>query len=211
MRSVAAMALGTALLTGCASQSFDFDQVSTEGFSVEGIYDGATQRRVSHCTNAQLNELLALVPEAEDVTDAYALSLRPKAECFPAETNTGFWRLDFVSPDLSGDEGWQNLKKFQFAMQTNVPGIVVQPLVRVRKPNGREVFYIQTDTVGAPTFVGMEQQDAWQSIDFQLPQPSGEDVTIIEVQIRVFGPTDTPLSGEGQSFVMLDSIQAFRG
>ncbi len=91
----------------------------------------------------------------------------------------GAWaRVDLDSPSLEGNANWAGLRGFSYRLTSNVL-TQVQPLLRVRRPDGVVAFIRELDAQGAPVFY-REGEPA------VATQALPEGYTLLGLRIRVF-------------------------
>lgn len=189
------------LLSGC----WTFDDGSKQGFTIDGVYDGGTYVKDTFCSNAELNNWLTLIPSSNSFdNDPNAGSLRMPiiSSCFPGNGSTGYSRFDFVSPKPNGD--WQSADGFRFAMDTNLPGVLIQPLLSIRKPDGT---IVKKKSISGPEYIPLQNDYSaqWRTLSYSRDTiASGEEV--MAVHIRVFIPHSALYSAGTEAIVLLDDV-----
>lgn len=184
-------------LIGC----YYFLNGSTEGFTIDGVYNGGTNTQIGTCNSAALNTwMFSSEGDSYDgLPNSGCLRFSIVGTCFPTTAATGFARFDFVSPSPTN---WSpsNFDGFSFYFKTNLPGIQVQGIAKLTLTNGTTTWY-------ASAFYPVTQYDPW--TNFSLSSLAGVvDIdTIDEVYVRVFVPNSTiSLYGGPEAIVKLDAV-----
>jgi len=188
-------------LIGC----YYFLNGSTEGFTINGVYDGGTNTKIGSCDFAAINRwMFNYMGDSYDGREnSGCLRFSIAGTCFPATAATGFARFDFVSPSptsWSPSIGTKEFDGFSFYFKTNLPGIYVQGIAKLTLTDGTTTWY-------ASTFHSVTQNDPW--TNFSLSSLAGVfDIdTIDEVYVRVFVPNYTlSLYSGPEAIVMLDTV-----
>lgn len=209
----ALLAPACVLLSACATYSFLFDDATNEGFSVDGIYDGGYSAHVETCTQQELDALYTIWPDSlsnPSLPEASSLAMRILPSCFPQGTSTGFFRFDFVSPDVSGISGWSNIDQMRYAVKTNIPGIQAQALLNIRTEDGEEATIMDVDSAGEPIFHTVPDLAGWQQINFEIPDID-QPFQVLSVKIRIFGDiADSIIYWGPEALVQVDRVVAYR-
>lgn len=186
-------------LTSC----FLFDDGTTEGFTIDGVYDGGSYNKVGNCSSTQLNSELEYYQESYNFNNKGvpgSLLMRMLDNCFSPNTRSGFNRFDFVSPILTD---WNNAIGYQYVVKTNVPSITVQSLLKVRKANGDIVM--KQDTSSEPPFILLSPLHTWKKIKFVRPSiEAGEKV--VAVHVRVFISNEALNFTGPEAIIQLDQV-----
>jgi len=170
---------------------FLFPEGDRQGFSFDGIYDGgtATQIAVSGCDVSNIGLNMGGTPNwpSSATDDTRAVWVGMTGTCFPQSApNTGFVRYGFVSPDLAFNTDWQDLDGFRFQARSNIRGVRVQPLARVRKLDGTETY------IASRTFPPLPQTTStsapWTEASLTFPDSVQ---TVLHVEARVFVDPDS--------------------
>lgn len=185
-------------LSGC----FLFDDGTKEGFTINGVFDGDDNTVLPTCdVNALNNRLFIMRNEGvsfRDNPESGALVMSMAGQCFARNTESGWNRFDFVSPELND---WDDATGFVYHVNTNLTGLYVQSLLKVKKPNGDIVYKLDTGT--EPAFIPLSQLYIWRKVDFVRPPiEPGEEV--LAVHIRVFVP-DTAFTGP-EALIKIDQV-----
>jgi len=203
----------TVLLSGCLQDNFGFDEGTMEGFTLDGIYNGGTAAHIEECDQSVLTtdpEFL-LTPDsvlAPEDPDSGSIGVKIVPYCFSDSATTGFWRFDFVSPNLEADSKWQNLDEVAFSIRSNIPGIQTQPMLKVRDADDDVHFIVPSDGAG-PLFTEVET-GAWQRVSFDLSDTE-KPYDIIEIRARVFGEIALNEYYWGpEALVAVDQISSYR-
>ncbi|MFQ5664375.1 MAG: hypothetical protein ACE5HL_11140 [Terriglobia bacterium] len=185
--------------------SFDGGR-GTSGWTLDAIYDGDTPNAIGTCDPtlawSGVNWPVSLPGDARGSIWVF---MQPDAVggCFPTDPSVAnLWRIDFISPDLETRPDWQGISGYRFRFMAGVPGITIQPLLKVRKSNNQIVFFRPVDSAGSPVFYQIDSGQGWHEIEFRLP----ESATILNVVVRVFGDTDQVFWGGTEGAVNLDGV-----
>lgn len=201
------------LLAACATYSFLFDDLTKQGFTLDGLYDGGTGVHVETCSQADLNTLYTLWPDSVSNPtnpDARSLAMRIVPTCFPQGTSTGYFRFDFVSPDVSAISGWANIDRVRYSAKTNIPGIQAQALLRIQKDDGSEVTIFAVDGAGDPVLNSVPDLAGWQEFSFEIPEMD-QGFQVLEVRVRIYGDiADSFIYWGPEALVQVDRIVAYR-
>ena len=189
-------------LIGC----YYFLNGSTEGFTIDGIYDGGTNTQIGLCNSATLNTWMFnyMGDSYDSLANSDCLRFSITGTCFPTTTSTGFARFDFVSPsptNWSPSIGAKEFDGFSFYFKTNLPGIQVQGIAKLTLTDGTTTSY-------ASTFYPVTQYDPWTNFSLSSLAGAVDIDTIDEVYVRVFVPNSTIslYSGPG-AIVMFDAVE----
>lgn len=195
-------ALALLSLTGC----WAFNDKTTQGFTVDGVYDGDTYNKATYCSEAYFNSMLWISPRSntlEHDPNSGSLGLLMDGHCFPGIGASGYARFDFVSPAPTPYDDWKNADGFTFAMDSNIPGLSVQPLLSVRKANGSVV---KRKSTGPQEFFSLQGNGSgWQQLSYSHP-PIADGEELLAVHIRVFVPHSSLIYFGGENAVYLDDV-----
>lgn len=186
---------------------FLFPEGDRQGFSFDGIYDGgsATQIAVSGCDASTIGLNMGATPNwASSATDSTrALWVGMTGTCFPRSApNTGFVRFGFVSPDLASNTDWQDLDGFRFQARSNIRGVRVQPLARVRMLDGTETYIASRNFPSVPQTTSTSAPWTEASLAF-----SDSVQTVLHVEARVFVDPDSSFTYPSpESAVWIDGV-----
>jgi hypothetical protein len=192
--------------------SFQFDNGTAQDWSMQGLFDGDTATRL-----VQMNATPAIwwdrtnapgAPFSDPLNNNLGSLLFFTAGGFAAAPS-GFWREDFVSPDLTNRAGWQTTNRFSFQINEgmsalvplNVTAIHAQLLAEVEKCDGTTTFLRQVNAAGSPVFCPVTP-DTWVTCTFTLTMNQVHHLK--RLHIRIFG--DTRAAYEGSLFI--DSVRA---
>lgn len=199
-------------IIGAPASCFAFDSGNnTQGWTVDGIYDGDTQVKVTQCSDTLFQNILW-----DDLTNwpggpyndgKGSMLLFVTPTCFPTQSSQlqNSWRFDLVSPSLEGNSDWQNIGGYTFRVKTNAPGtfntgMIVQALLKLRKVDGTITWYRQVDTNNQPVWHVLDSTD-WKVIEWPIPIPA--NWVVLDVHIRVFG---VPQAVYPEGVIHLDGI-----
>lgn len=192
--------------------SFPFDNGTAQDWRMEGLFDGDTQNRV-----VQMNANPAVWWDrtnapAAPFTDAMNNNLGSliffTAGGF-APAPSGFWRVDYISPDLGNRSNWQVSNRFSFQIHDGMSALVpvgvtainAQLLAEVQKCDGSTTFLRQVNAAGQPVFCPVTP-GGWVTCTFQFNMAQVN--WLKRLHIRVFG--DTRAAYEGSLFI--DDVRA---
>ncbi len=189
---------------------FTFDDASpaTQSWTLEGVFDGdLVDRKVSENLGPLAWMDSTNWPEAYKASNPSDLrgSVRFKIptgiptdpDLYESDEMPGgepdqqaYWRVSYLSPDLSAMAEWQSLTKLTMRFVSNAEGLHLQPVLRVRESNGESSSHHAINALGPNGTYPIDgaAQPTWQMIeaDFQLPAEA-----IIEyLEIRVYGRPD---------------------
>ena len=204
----------TILLSGCLQDNFGFDEGSMEGFTLDGLYNGGTSTHIEECDQGVLTTgpEFWLSPDsvlAPEDPDSGSIGLRIVPYCFSDLASTGFWRFDFVSPNLEADSKWQNLDEVAFSIRSNIPGVLTQPMLKVRDAEDDVHFIVPSDGAGGPLFTEVTT-GAWQRVSFDLSD-TVKPYDIIEMRARVFGDIAlNEIYWGPEAQVTIDQVSSYR-
>ncbi|WP_395340713.1 hypothetical protein PN836_017515 [Ningiella sp. W23] len=187
------------MLTGC----FLFDDGTKEGFTVDGVYDGDTYNKLYYCSDpAHLNGWMFVVRDSysfSDNPDSGSLRMTLPYYCFSGIAPSGYMRFDFVSPELSEQN---DMKRYSYVIKTNIPGVHVQSLLKVKKADGSVVM--KRDASSAVDFLALTP-GPWTQREFVRPPIiAGEEV--LAVHVRVFVENASTLYTGNEAVVQLDQV-----
>lgn len=189
------------LLSGC----WTFDDKTEQGFTIDGVYDGGTYKKDTLCSDVEINNWLTVSTSSnsfDDNPNAGSLWMSIVKKCFPGKGSKGFGRFDFVSPKPNGD--WQSTDGFSFAMDTNLSGVMIQPLLSIRKADGT---IVKKKSTTGPEFISLQNNylSQWQSLSYTRDAiADGEEV--MAVHIRVFIPHSALIFAGPEAIVSLDDV-----
>jgi len=192
--------------------SFPFDNGTAQDFTMEGLFDGDTQVRL-----AQMNANPAAwsdttnapgAPFADAANDNLGSLMLFTVGGFP-HAPSGFWRMDYISPDLSNRWGWQTTNQFSFQITDDMSALVpvgvtainAQLLAEVQKCDGTTTFIRQVNAAGNPVFCPVTP-GGWVTCTFTF---NLSQVNFIKrLHIRVFGNTGAAYEGG----LFIDNVRA---
>jgi hypothetical protein len=181
---------------------FHFDRgEKAAGWTFSGVYDSGTLQQLSTCDLSGYPAWSATVnwPTPDDPVDTQnghgSLFIFIHPPCFPANpaaSTTKEWKYTLRSPSISDSADWQRMKGVKAYFMSNLPGINVQPLVRVLKKSGGETFYMPIDSQNKPVFIDISQTGQWMEVAYAIPQAALANVkTFLFIQLNVFGDIAT--------------------
>lgn len=190
------LAMASLLVSGC----FIFYDGSMDGFTVDGIYDGGNPTTIGLCPDATMHAALMYMYDSYDFEsdpNAGSIAFNVTRTCFPDDAPTGFSRFDFVSPPLTD---WNDVTGFNFIIKSFVNNIQLQPLLMIRKADGRIVSHRMSGYITVPN------DWAWHPYTYVRPPIDPTD-NVIEMRIRVFIPNRTIATlGLESYFIYLDDV-----
>jgi len=192
--------------------SFPFDNGTAQDFTMEGLFDGDTQVRL-----AQMNANPAVwwdttnapgAPFADAANNNLGSLILFTLGGFPFAPS-GFWRMDYISPDLTNRAGWQTTSRFSFQIiddmselvPVGVTAINAQLLAEVQKCDGTTTFIRQVNAAGNPVFCPVTP-GGWVTCTFTF---NLQQVNFIKrLHIRVFGNNGAAYEGG----LFIDNVRA---
>lgn len=182
---------------------FNFNQGSNlQGWTARGMFNGDQSANVFPITPIMSwSDPLGFRSIATNNDGALVLSLgniaTPPSTLFPS----GFWRFDFVSPDLTANVNWQGISGVSFRMAANPLAILdIQPILSLRRPDGSTTLF-RPESGGQPVFLNfMSGELVYRVLSADINVPA--DHTVIGVQLRVFGTATSQLPGN----LVLDGV-----
>lgn len=192
------------LLSGC----WNFEDGTKQGFTIDGVYnngvyDHDTGTKDTSCSDVELNRWLILSANHEGNPDTgSSLRMSIVSLCFTKLGKDGDSRFDFVSPKPDGD--WQKADGFSFTMTTNLYGLMIRPMLKIRKADGTVVTEISTS---GPDTIPLQNNLNTQFVKFNYTRDTiarGEEV--LAVIIRVFIPNRINFDGGPEAIVRLDDV-----
>ena len=186
-------------LSGC----FLFDDGTKQGFTIDGVYDGDTNTKVGNCSPTVLNNNLHYIQDSvsfKQLPDAGSLRMRMPGNCFSANTRSGWNRFDFVSPTVTD---WNAAKGYSYTVKTNITGITVQSLLKVRKANGD--IKMKLDSGSEPAFIPLSPLFQWRQIQFVRPAAEAGEV-VLAVHVRVFLSQSALIYTSPDAVIQLDQV-----
>ena len=177
------------------------------GWTVSGFFNGTDQfpppANFSRLNVAWLDERGFLSPSATDQDGALVQNIQTSF-FFPEELLSGFWRIDFLSPDLNATPEWQNATGLTFRMLHNfasAPFLSLRPALRVNDANNIEQFRRQMSSPITELFLPFGPQP-FQVTLVNFPLSAGD--TVKQIIISVFGTVqDIP---NGNRLFALDGV-----
>jgi len=185
---------------------FDFDAGGTDGWQVSGLFDGDTANHV-----ATIGPAAAPFWDPEDAggstssTDGRGSAAVLAALAGLPSAPSGWWREDFVSPDLSSNGGWQ-FGTISFAVKDDItfdgPALQAQLVLEVAKCDGTVALRRPVDAAGNPVFCAVPRHAGWGTCSAQVDLTGVDHVR--HVNVRIFGR-----SGFGyEGMVLADQVRA---
>jgi len=178
-----------------------------DGWTVSGFFNGTDQfpppANFSRLNVTWLDERGFLSPSATDQDGALVQNIQTSF-FFPEELPSGFWRIDFLSPDLKENPEWQKVTGLTFRMLHNfasAPFLSVRPALRVNDANNIERFRRQMSGPTTELFLPFGPQP-FQITLANFPLSAGD--TVKQIIISVFGTLqDIP---NGNRLFALDGV-----
>jgi hypothetical protein len=196
---------------GSSGGGYDFDDGTTQGWTVAGPYDGATNNLIASSSI----DGLALFDDTNEYPNAAASDPNGNglgAAIVFALGGTGWtaptnqWRMDFISPALSDTSPFQNHHSVSFGFLDHsggsAPALQTQLLFQVQKCDGSTSFFRQVDSGGNSVFC-RTTYGSWTTCRFDVTLSSSVS-RVMSVQIRVFGSTQFPYEGTAD----IDAVHA---
>ena len=182
--------------------AFDDQQAGVAGWTVAGPFDGATATGVAGSPALSWSPLQWPVAPGSDADGLTGGSLRMDlpSDGVPADKSalpSGWWRVDYVSPELAGNEAWQGLTQIAIRVSASFKA-TIQPAIDYRDAEGNVVTVVALDPEDDDVLFFELRPNHWEVVTAAPIVPSGAEV--IGVRIRVFG--HPPASGT----VWLDSV-----
>lgn len=177
---------------------FHFDrQQKKAGWTFSGVFDPQNMNQISNCDFSSYPGWAANVnwPVPDNPVDVQnghgSIFVFIHSPCFPTQSSAssnGMWKYNLISPSIEQKEQWQTMKGFKAHFMSNVPGIKVQPLVKVRKLDSNETFFRPIDSNNNPIFIDISPTGQWVEISFAIPQQALATVAkFLFIQLNVFG------------------------
>jgi hypothetical protein len=176
------------------------------GWTVSGVFGGTSEfpppSTINQMPVTWLDQDGFLSASATDQDGALVQNLQPTF--FPANPASGFWRIDFVSPDVTAMPEWQNTTGLTFRMLRNFAAaslLSVRPALRVTDASGNDAFRRQMSGPTTEQFLNVGMQP-YQVVVSNFPLVTGDSVK--QIIISVFG---TPAEvAPFDTFIALDGV-----
>ena len=187
--------------------AFDGEDVGADGWTIDGVYDGDSNNKVSEPAINLLWLDTNNWPEPMDGAErgdhrgAVGFEIDPMQIPVDSELyEKTFWRVDFRSPPLENRVDWQAMQGVSLRFVSEAQRLFVQPLIKVRKNDSSIIHLRQVDAQGESVFHSIPTE-SWHMIEFPMQLP--EDVAaVLGVEIRLFGSlTDLPFNYDLESFL----------
>jgi hypothetical protein len=197
----------------------NFNNGTNQGWIVDGFYDGDQPGVIQQANNVALwigYTDVSSQPGTDDIKDnkgSIAAVLGPNVP----ESNialSGYWRFDFISPDLSSNSDWQKINGVElcitdnFSLTGNTP-LNIQVLLKAIKPDGSTTYLHEVDSKGEPVFITTDAKlvKNWNIITSKIKVSSG--YTVQNLYVRVFGIAPGPNQGISiyfEGYIAIDAI-----
>jgi hypothetical protein len=177
--------------------AFDDQQAGVAGWTAEGLFDGATASAAGNAPALAWSPLQWPLAPGSDADRPAGGSLRIDLPADRSEAPSGWWRADYLSPDLEGNEAWKGLTQVELRVAASFPARV-QPAIEYRNAQGEVVTVVALDPEDDDVLFFELRPNRWEVVTAAPIIPSGAEV--LRVRVRVFGQ---PGAG-GQ--VWLDSV-----
>jgi hypothetical protein len=195
-----------------APGSFPFDNGTAQDFTMQGLFDGDTPTRI-----AQMNANPAIwwdstnapgAPHADALNNNLGSLILFTLGGFPFAPS-GFWRMDYSSPDLVNRWGWQTTNRFSFQIIDDMSALVpvgvtainAQLIAEVQKCDGTTSFFRQVNAAGNPVFCPVTPGN-WVTCTFTFNFVQVEHLK--KLHIRVFGMNGAAYEGG----LFIDNVRA---
>jgi hypothetical protein len=193
-QSIVSASRNAAFLVGAQQGCFNFNQGNNlQGWTTVGIFNGDAPDPIAPIASALAwSDPFGFLSVATNNDGALLLNLITTPNPAAALLPSGFWRIDFRSPDLAAQTAWQGIRGVSFRMATNPAGILqVQPILQVRRPDGTTTFFrpMNGATPVFLTLISGEMVYRVLSADISVPA----DYTVIGARLRVFGAANSTL------------------
>ena len=182
--------------------AFDVQQAGVAGWTADGIFDGATATSAGEAPALGWSPLQWPRTPGADTDGPAGGSLRIDlpADAVPTDKSalaSGWWRADYVSPDLAGNEAWKGLTQIELRIAASF-SVRVQPAIEYRNAEGEVVTVVALDPEDDDVLFFELRPNRWEVVTTAPIVPSGAEV--LRVRVRLFGEP----SASGQ--VWLDSV-----
>ncbi len=199
---------GLILATLAPGLSFDFDSWELQRWSMQGIYAYDTYPTTYTPNPFTLSwDDAVQYPSLNDPVGNNLGSLRIRTEQFQLPNNfpseTSYWFVDLVSPDVTNQTKWQDIKGYSFNLHqtgfTSAGGWAQILINATRKSNNQEVWLMEQDAQGQGVFHSFSSD--WITLSANLGDLSA--YTINNIRIRIFGNP----SASGIKQVNIDNVE----
>ena len=155
------------------SMTFDFDDGTTQGWTLQGLFSGDDAHLITPEGYLGTWQDLQNSPNAPPALDPLGNNIGSLGiDTFgnsPSDPS-GFVFFDWVSPDLSGDSQWQNLARIEYDVtgvvgasllaDSSLPGAIsVQSILNVTQPDGTEGLWAADPRVFDPIATNTDYAD----------------------------------------------------
>jgi hypothetical protein len=190
----------------------NFNNRTMAGWTVDGIYDGDTSTKI-------FANVFGAWKDDTDVSNEPTKDPKPDNNgsigflignniLTKTPASTGFWRIDFVSPDLSGDSNWQNVKGVTASVS------FIGPYVADPEETLNIQFVLKMKTSGTlhilkPNLHKMNKDyfEKWEHLKAQNAAPITGLVQ--ELRVKVYGTSKKGVYPP-MAWVALDAITPFK-
>ena len=185
---------------------YDFDAGSTSGWQVSGLFDGDTATRILQigpgaATFWDFDDAGGSASDTDGRGSAFVLGAASGLPSAPS----GWWRQDFISPDVTNSNAWQ-FATTTFSIQDDItfdgPALQAQVVLEVLKCDGTTAFRREVDAAGNAVFCTVPRTGAWSTCTSRVGLAGVDRVK--RIHIRTFGR-----SGYGyEGLVLIDQVRA---
>jgi hypothetical protein len=191
---------------------FDFESGGVDGWQTAGLFDGDSNNIV---LNESAGVALPFFSDPNNAPDAVgtdpidgrgSVCMLTAGMGIPAQTTSPYWRQDLISPDLSGNPGWQG-RDITFWILDRITSfdapqpLAAQLVLAVTKCDGTPALLRAVDGNGNPVFCSAAHGQ-WIRCAAHIDRTGV--AAIQHVQIRVFGRSGFLYEGG----LYVDDVQA---
>ncbi len=192
-----------------------FNKGTLQGWTLEGLYDGDTTNKISTWNFPPFwvdHTDFSNKPMQDPIGDNKGAIMFPIGPGIP-QSSSGKWRVDLMSPDLSGDAKWKNLKGITSAVcdkasWSGLTPIEVRFVLKIKKYDG-SVYLLDEKTSGQlkPKTHQLKPELIWEwnYLTANLAVPKGD--TVQQLIVRVYGTAFPKAYSTG--FLALDAVSPF--
>ncbi|MCZ6617577.1 MAG: hypothetical protein O7E57_05550 [Gammaproteobacteria bacterium] len=188
-----------------------FNQGSIQGWTMDGLYDGDTNNKISIWNFPPFwldNTDFSSRPMLDPLGDNKGSIMFPMGPGIP-QSSSKKWRVDLISPDLSGDTNWQDIKGISAAVCdrasfTGLTPIEVRFFLRMKKSDG--TVYLLGEKTNAPHQTSSTLVWDWNYLTANLAVPKGE--TTLNLIVKMYGTAFPQAYSTG--FIALDAVSSFQ-
>ncbi len=220
---IAALAGASLLLRYAPPGLVSFNNGTAQGWTLDGLYDGDTPTMLLDTKGKAVwidYTDIGAKPDFDKMGNNKGAVIHIAGPGLPKsdQATSGFWRFDFVSPDVSNDAQWQGINGVAASLtdKTSLTGLTaphVQFLLQVKKPDGSTTFLVETTTMPSgtaePVFYPLDPKRLWEwnHLASIIPVPQG--YVVEHIHIRVFGVAEHPSNTQSLyavGYIALDSV-----